>query len=150
MRIKRKAEFGDIGTVVYYSFPNYFIPDPEYKIDPKLLKNKTKAQIDQMNTFLSKGRISTSPSFKEVIQSDLEFGSFRAVKRLIQGSNKHFDGIDFAEYDFNAVLEDQKFNNRDLISYLDLETASKIGTRLGSLEKINSTLFPTLSNSGQA
>lgn len=147
MRIKRKAEFGDIGTVVYYSFPNYFIPDPEYKIDPKLLKNKTKAQIDQMNTFLSKGRISTSPSFKEVIQSDLEFGSFRAVKRLIQGSNKHFDGIDFAEYDFNAVLEDQKFNNRDLISYLDLETASKIGTRLGSLEKINSTLFPTLSNS---
>ena len=73
-------------------------------------------------------------------------GESTPYKTLIHGGTKHFDNIDFAEYDFNVILENHKFNSKDLISYLDKETSEKIGTNLGSLEKINSVLFPTLSN----
>lgn len=73
-------------------------------------------------------------------------GESAPYKTLIHGGTKHFDNIDFAEYDFNVILENHKFNSKDLISYLDKETSKKIGTDLGSLEKINSVLFPTLSN----
>ena len=144
MRIKRKDEFGDIGTVVYYNF-HYFIPDPDYVLDPELIPTQRRNNVVAYNNYLTKGRIQSSPAFKSAIQTNINY--FRAAKRLIQGSKKKFSGIDFAEYDFNAILDDHKFNNKDLISYLDLETASKVGTSLGSLEKINSTLFPTLSDS---
>lgn len=75
-----------------------------------------------------------------------DINKFVSEKVLIHGTTKRFDGIDFAEYDFNAVLEDQKFNNRDLISYLDKNTMDQVGDTINSLEKINSALFPTLSD----
>lgn len=144
MRIKRIDEFSDLGTAVFYDF-QYFIPDLDYVLDPKLFPGKTESQIQLYNEFITHGRLDTSNKFVDEIRNNIKL--FKASKRLIHGSNKHFDGIDFSEYDFNVVLEDQKFNNRDLISYLDKETVSSIGTSLGSLDKINSALFPTLSDS---
>ena len=51
MRIKRKDEFGDIGTVVYYNF-HYFIPDPDYVLDPELIPTQRRNNVVAYNNYL--------------------------------------------------------------------------------------------------
>ena len=62
-----------------------------------------------------------------------------------QGSKSKISGMDFAEYDFSYLIEKYKFNDNFLISFLDDKSKELIGKNIDDLEKIESTLFPTLS-----
>lgn len=53
---------------------------------------------------------------------------------------------DFSEYDFSYIIEKFKFNDQLKINLLDKDSKNLIGKKLDDLEKIESTMFPTISN----
>lgn len=148
MRIKRKDEIGDIGTAVFYKFKK-FIPDPDYKVDPNLFPEEDRdRRVKELTDILDSRQQVGEGGKNETFLTHLNSTIFNNNPRVLYlGSQKKFTGIDLAEYDFNAILEEQKFNNRDLISYLDRESQDKIGNGIGGINKINSALLPTISTS---
>lgn len=119
MRIVRKDEFGDLSTAVIYKF-NKFLPT-----------SNSYNNIDGL---------------RETVNGVDEIIKYSSDKVLHHGTTKKFDNIDFAEYDFSYILENQKFNNKDLINYLDAKSRARLGSDLVTSEKINSTIFPTTSD----
>lgn len=137
MRIKRSNVVEDIRTAVIYGF-KYFIPElPDPKSETYLIDLETLNQRLNENGFI------------DILRGDED--SFVSTRTLYYGNTERFDGIDFAEYDFNAVLEDLKFNSRGLINYLDKETIDSLGddnesrNSVETLALAESTIFPTIS-----
>ena len=137
MRIKRSNEVEDIRTAVIYGF-KYFIPElPDPKSEKYLKDLEVLTQRLESNGFI------------DILRSDE--GSFVSTRTLYYGNTERFNDIDFAEYDFNAILEDLKFNNKGLINYFDKETIDLFGDNnesrnsVETLAEMEAVVFPTVS-----
>lgn len=137
MKIKRSNEVEDIRTAVIYGF-NYFIPELPDPKSEKYLKD-----LEVLTQRL------VSNGFIDILRSDE--GSFVSTRTLYYGNTERFNDIDFAEYDFNAILEDLKFNNKGLINYFDKETIDLFGDNnesrnsVETLAEMEAAVFPTIS-----
>lgn len=76
-------------------------------------------------------------------QSDLDNREYSKVQYRSNSSLLY--NRDFSEYDFSYSITKDKFNDKFLVNYLGKNTLNLIGENSNSLEKIESTIFPTLS-----
>ena len=65
-------------------------------------------------------------------------------KLLYRGSKQSTSFVDFSEYSFSYNLEKLKFNDQLLINLLDNESKELVGKNIDDLEKINTIMFPTI------
>lgn len=88
-----------------------------------------------------------------VSDRDKVIENFDFIKRGYEASNIKYhgtndtilDGKTLLEYNFSQLVEKSKFNNTYLPSLLDPRSKDLVGKELGSIERINEVLFPTIS-----
>lgn len=86
------------------------------------------------------------PKSLDGIVDDINEEDYIFYKVLYHGTTKNIDFVDFAEYDFKYLLEKNKFNNTQIINYLDNQSKLLIGTNVNDLDRLSSIILPTNSD----
>jgi len=112
-------EIDSLKTIVIYK-----IPSSGFKYLPEI------GSIDDVKT------ANDGPIF-------LNKDNFKSSRVLYQGTSKNLDWSDFAEYDFKYLVEKKKFNDVQVLNYLDNDSKDRIGKNTDDLDKLASVIFPT-------
>lgn len=107
------------------------------KINNKNFGDIRTAVFYRNHKYIPTGDIEESDIAKLILQCTSD-------KIQYQGSKSKISNMDFAEYNFSYLIEKYKFNDNFLISYLDDQSKELVGKNIDDLEKVESTLFPTL------
>ena len=86
------------------------------------------------------------PKDVEIAEGDIEQlrESCKADKVQYKGNRTYASLRDFSEYNFQFDIDKDKFNDQFLINLLDDKSKELVGKRLDDLEKVETVLFPTI------
>lgn len=159
------TDFSDIGTALYYTRDNKFLPGWIYDTNFWLEEDRYKHEGDvEMPNELSDpaGFISSpdeigyftvdaqryyafsTPELLYLNPASLSVSGYRYQNVLYHGSKSRVLLRDFAEYDFSFLVDKYKFNDKLKLKFLDNASKDLIGLNVSELTKLEDILFPTL------
>ena len=160
------TDFSDIGTALYYTRDNKFLPGWIY--DTKFWLEETRYEysgdvempneLESAGGYISSDKIGyftvdskryyafSTPELLYLNPASLSVSGYRCKDRLYHGSKSKILLRDFSEYDFSFLVDKYKFNDKLRLKFLDNASKELIGLNVSELTKLEEILFPTLLN----
>jgi len=157
------TDFSDIGTALYYTRNNKFLPGWVFDTDFWLEEDRydflgdveMPNELETPTNYITQDKIGyfmvdskkymafTTPELLHLNPASLSVSGYKYRNVLYHGSKSKLLLQDFAEYDFSFLVDKYKFNDSIKIKFLDNTSKNLIGLNPNELTKLEDILFPT-------